>query len=343
MFDFLGSGKETDEKRELEDNIAQIREKVQQEEQEREQQSQRQDTQAAGDQETDRQQRNTREGDTEDEPQRGQQSRQDTGSQQNQPQRQQASTQRDTNQRQRRQRQQDQRQQERRQRQPQQREHKAAEQRSTEEQLQDLQGTENRTEQDIDRRSGSSRQQYGSDDGAGQPRSQDTASSTSRPSSENQSPARQRGRSEEDTISRKDLQEEIASRPEQDRTQEDTEDAENTGDITAQESKISSRAGEAAGARLTREEVPNPPETKELDIPDIQKGPLFITMNKFKEALTTMSQMKSLAEDLETQIGALENTLEEDRETQQEFRQLLDDTVQGAENIQDIVSPDAGD
>ncbi len=113
---------------------------------------------------------------------------------------------------------------------------------------------------------------------------------------------------------------------------------ENTG---SQHSRISSRAGEATGARLTEEEIPNPPEMKELDIPDIQKGPLFITMNKFKDALTTLSEMKDLADELETQTGTLENTLEEDRAAEQEFRRLLDATVQGAETIQDIVSPDA--
>ncbi len=141
---------------------------------------------------------------------------------------------------------------------------------------------------------------------------------------------------------RQQLKEHISG---EDSSQEDTADTHKPEEDTEQSSPPSppsdGRASE--GARLSREEVPKPPEVKDLDIPDIQKGPLFITMNKFKTALTTLSEMKELSGELEAQIGALENTLEEDIETENEFKKLLDDTIQGTEVIQDIVSPNSPD
>lgn len=96
-------------------------------------------------------------------------------------------------------------------------------------------------------------------------------------------------------------------------------------------------------SRLSRDEVPEPPEVKDLDIPDIDKGPLFITVNKFKDALTTLSEMEQLVQDIEAQVGSLENTLNEDRETEDRMRRLLDETIEDTEVIQSIVSPESSE
>jgi hypothetical protein len=93
-------------------------------------------------------------------------------------------------------------------------------------------------------------------------------------------------------------------------------------------------------SRMSMDDVPQPPEVKDLDIPDIDKGPLFITVNKFKNALTTLSEMKQMVNDLESNIGSLENTLEEDRETEEELRKILDTTITDTEIIQGVVTPE---
>lgn len=105
------------------------------------------------------------------------------------------------------------------------------------------------------------------------------------------------------------------------------------------EPESSGSGSQEPGARLSREDVPQAPEVKDLDIPDIEKGPLFITVNKFKDALTTLSEMKHLVSDMESDVGSLENTLEEDRETEGDMRNILNKTIADAEIIQNIVSP----
>ncbi len=94
-------------------------------------------------------------------------------------------------------------------------------------------------------------------------------------------------------------------------------------------------------SRMSMDDVPQPPEVKDLDIPDITKGPLFITVNKFKDALTTLSEMKHMVADLESSIGSLENTLEEDRETEESLREILDTTITDTEIIQNVVTPES--
>lgn len=85
--------------------------------------------------------------------------------------------------------------------------------------------------------------------------------------------------------------------------------------------------------------VPSPPEVKELDIPEIDKGPLFITVDKFRESLNMVSEMRQVAQDLEASVGSLEGTLSEDRETTDDVEQALEEARQHTERMKDIVSP----
>lgn len=161
------------------------------------------------------------------------------------------------------------------------------------------------------------------------------ADSSPDPSTAHRSPRQQKQERDRNTSDQSpDLaQRSASSQPEQDR--ERGNELRQPVDMNKEEGR-----GEENDTRLSEDEVPEPPEVKDLDIPEIQKGPLFITVNKFKSALTTLSEMKSLADDLETSIGALENTLAEDHETEQQMRELLDETVEDTEVIQDIVNPE---
>lgn len=88
-----------------------------------------------------------------------------------------------------------------------------------------------------------------------------------------------------------------------------------------------------------RSSIPEAPETKEINVPDIEKGPLFIRVKKFKEAKKLIHQMQDLSEDVETDMGGLQNTLEEDREVQRDLKGRLKKIRDSMKSIHTIVSP----
>ncbi len=89
----------------------------------------------------------------------------------------------------------------------------------------------------------------------------------------------------------------------------------------------------------TREDIPEPPELKDIDVPDIEKGPLFITVDKFRDALQAIADMRRVAADMESYIGSMEGTLQEDWDTADDIQTVLDDAEGSAAELQDIVSP----
>jgi hypothetical protein len=90
---------------------------------------------------------------------------------------------------------------------------------------------------------------------------------------------------------------------------------------------------------LSSDDIPEPPETKEIEVPDIQKGPLFIRVRKFKEAKQMVSRMRELNEDMETQMGGLRNTLQEDQETTRRLNDAMKRLQDSMNTSRDIVSP----
>ncbi|MFB6265471.1 MAG: hypothetical protein ABEI07_00120 [Candidatus Nanohaloarchaea archaeon] len=89
----------------------------------------------------------------------------------------------------------------------------------------------------------------------------------------------------------------------------------------------------------TREDVPEPPELKDLDVPDIEKGPLFITVDKFRDALDAVSDLRRVASEMDDYVGSMEGTLQEDRDTEEGVRRILDEAEEDTEELKDIVSP----
>lgn len=106
-----------------------------------------------------------------------------------------------------------------------------------------------------------------------------------------------------------------------------------------EERRSSPERPEPEGEGPSHEDVPEPPEVKELDVPDIEKGPLFITVDKFRDALETISDMRRVAADMDDYIGSMEGTLQEDRDTEEGIRRILDEAEEDTENLKDIVSP----
>ncbi|MDY6766117.1 MAG: hypothetical protein SVW77_02010 [Candidatus Nanohaloarchaea archaeon] len=100
-------------------------------------------------------------------------------------------------------------------------------------------------------------------------------------------------------------------------------------------------AGTGGGSTTgpTHEDVPEPPELKDLDVPDIEKGPLFITVDKFREALEAITDLRRIADDMDSYIGSMEGTLQEDRDTEAGIRDVLDEADSDTEELKGILSP----
>ncbi|MDY6777140.1 MAG: hypothetical protein SVU32_00615, partial [Candidatus Nanohaloarchaea archaeon] len=88
-----------------------------------------------------------------------------------------------------------------------------------------------------------------------------------------------------------------------------------------------------------RQDVPEAPETREINVPEMEKGPLFIRVAKFKEAKNLVTEMQQLNQELETQMGGLQNTLEEDRQTNRKLQDTLKKLEDSMKTIRNIVSP----
>lgn len=97
---------------------------------------------------------------------------------------------------------------------------------------------------------------------------------------------------------------------------------------------------EEVESRTAELSVPSAPEVKELDIPNIEKGPLFITVSKFREALQTVSRLEAISQDLDTFAASLEDTLQEDRRMNEDIQKRLELAEENVEYIKDLVSPD---
>lgn len=86
-------------------------------------------------------------------------------------------------------------------------------------------------------------------------------------------------------------------------------------------------------------EIPEPPKTKEISVPNIEKGPLFITKQKFFEANNRVKSMRNLSDELRDHLDELEGTLKEDEDTTSSLEGLLSDFQGNIRNLKEIVSP----
>jgi hypothetical protein len=293
MFDFFGSDKNQEKRKELEENIAQIREKVQNEERQRRaasgndfREAPQEPQQQAGQQE----QRQP--------PQRPEQDGSPGGSQQ-----------------------------------PQQRSQRPDEQRQEEPQMDEPQRRRQGQSDESDQR----QQRQQPEDGDWEPEpperlSQDQDGTDTQPQQPTPATRQQRQQPEDQQDRPRPPQPQAARNRAQETAQEQQEMATQDMDESAADTDTDSR--------MSVDDVPQPPEVKDLDIPEIRKGPLFITVDKFKNALTTLAEMQELVTELDSSIGSLENTLEEDRGTEEKLRDILDTTISGTEVIQDTVTPE---
>lgn len=79
---------------------------------------------------------------------------------------------------------------------------------------------------------------------------------------------------------------------------------------------------------------------KEIEVPDVNKGPLFIRVKKFKEAKRLVDELGQLGQDLETSIGGLRNTLDEDDQINSQLEDTLTRLEDSMSSMKNIVSPE---
>ncbi|MFB6209543.1 MAG: hypothetical protein ABEJ56_05410 [Candidatus Nanohaloarchaea archaeon] len=87
-----------------------------------------------------------------------------------------------------------------------------------------------------------------------------------------------------------------------------------------------------------RDKVPEPPETKKLNVPEIDKGPLFIRKGKFRSAKQMIDEMQYLSSEIEQVMNQLEAGIEEDRNMESDARELLQRLESDRGEIKDIIS-----
>ncbi len=86
-------------------------------------------------------------------------------------------------------------------------------------------------------------------------------------------------------------------------------------------------------------EIPKPPETREINVPEIEKGPLFIRRQKFERAREMITEMLYQAQEMEDVVNHLESGLQRDHETEREIKDLVHHFEDNRGQVEDIISP----
>lgn len=87
------------------------------------------------------------------------------------------------------------------------------------------------------------------------------------------------------------------------------------------------------------ERIPEPAETKKIDVPEIEKGPLFIRRKKFERAQEMIQEMRYLSQEIEGVVNRLENGIKQDQKTEREAKELLHSLEDDRSDVKDIISP----
>lgn len=119
---------------------------------------------------------------------------------------------------------------------------------------------------------------------------------------------------------------------------EQTQDSENNR--RADRALRGQTGSEQSSSTSLNTEIPEPAETRQLDVPDIDKGPLFIKRAKFERAARLIQDMRYLTDQIEATVNTIEEDIQRAHDTESDVRTLLDDFETGRTEVEDIVSPD---
>lgn len=86
-------------------------------------------------------------------------------------------------------------------------------------------------------------------------------------------------------------------------------------------------------------DLPSPPETRELNVPDIDRGPLFLRQRKFLRAKQMIEDMLYLSDEMEKTVNDLEAGLQEDKDIERDVVEILREFEDNRTEVEDIISP----
>lgn len=86
--------------------------------------------------------------------------------------------------------------------------------------------------------------------------------------------------------------------------------------------------------------IPEPAKTKQIDVPEIDKGPLFLRRGKFEKAQEMIQEMRYISQEIEDVVNRLESGIREDQETEREAKELLHTLEEDRSQVKGIISPE---
>lgn len=89
----------------------------------------------------------------------------------------------------------------------------------------------------------------------------------------------------------------------------------------------------------SNDNIPKPPETKEIEVPEIEKGPLFLKRQKFRKARQMVEEMRYLSDQIQGTLNSLESGIQEDQNIEKNIRNMLHEFESSREEVQGIISP----
>lgn len=127
--------------------------------------------------------------------------------------------------------------------------------------------------------------------------------------------------------------------PQQEPEEDNTEPQTPSRKPTAESQESQEDRGESRPSNLDNQ-IPDPPKTKKINVPEIEKGPLFIRRKKFESAVNMIEEMRYLSREIEEVVNRLEQGINQDRETEKEARNILHAIEDDRRGVQDIISPE---
>lgn len=108
-----------------------------------------------------------------------------------------------------------------------------------------------------------------------------------------------------------------------------------------QDQQSGSRSRDSGSSRreALERDIPEPAKTKDINVPEIEKGPLFIRQKKFESAVSMIQEMRYLSREIEDVVNHLEQGIREDEKTEREARELLHSLDEDRSGVKDIISP----
>lgn len=123
-------------------------------------------------------------------------------------------------------------------------------------------------------------------------------------------------------------------------TQESEETEQSEPEEEREHETADSRSREQEQSRTDlKDSIPEAPETKEIDVPEIDKGPLFIRQQKFKAARNMIREMDHISREIEEVVSHLEEGIRQDRQTESDAKELLHRLEEDRKGVKDIISP----